>query len=61
MHVLVRNYCVAQKKTNLWQRLRPQLLAEDPVLAAQAVATAAAEKQRQTQQRNATSQRLPAQ
>ncbi|KAG2454405.1 hypothetical protein HYH02_001427 [Chlamydomonas schloesseri] len=49
-----------QKKANLWQRLRPQLLAEDPVLAAQAAAEAAAEKQRQTQQRNATSQQLPA-
>ncbi len=49
-----------QKKANLWQRLRPQLLAEDPVLAARAAAEAAAEKQRQTQQRNATSQQLPA-
>ncbi|KAG2431851.1 hypothetical protein HXX76_009344 [Chlamydomonas incerta] len=49
-----------QKKANQWQRLRPQLLAEDPVLAARAAAEAAAQKQRQTQQRNATSQQLPA-
>ncbi|GFR46736.1 hypothetical protein Agub_g8359 [Astrephomene gubernaculifera] len=45
-----------QKKASLWQRLRPQLVAEDPYLQATDAAAAAAAKQRQQQQRVAAAQ-----
>ncbi|KAG2487697.1 hypothetical protein HYH03_013696 [Edaphochlamys debaryana] len=46
-----------QRKTSLWGRLRPKLIAEDPSLEAADSAAAAEDKARQRQQRAASSQR----